>query len=867
LSPAAGTFIQGFDGSNVTGSIYVVDAFGPTGSTQNANLLTTAKGDLTIAYNDAANRVPVPTGTFLNPGTGNIGGLNLVPGLYKFTSDAAITGSNVTLTGNATDVWIFQIVSSLNVGNGIHVILSGGAQAANIFWQVGSSATIGTNSIFKGTILADQSISFGTGSDINGRALAFTGSVTLGSGVIITKPGLTDTSVAPILISPINNAISVSSDPIFVWKASTGASSYTLQIATDNGFNNLIYNHSGLTLTAQEVNGLINNSLYYWRVNAVKSGVTSNWSTVWSFTTISAIPSAPTLLDPANTATKVAVNPTLSWNAATGALSYTLQVATDSGFVNLIYNQNGVTSTSQLVAGLNYNTLYYWKVNAVNTGGTSIWSTIWSFTTTIPIPGAPVLTTPLYNATNTSLNPVFSWEIVNGATGYDLQVSTTNDFLTYAIIIETSLTTNNYSSGSFNQNTTYYWRVRAKNYAGNSSWTQSKFTTKQTFSVPTLLLPENNSKQNSNNIIFSWSKIDSVIYYELIVSKYSDFRTNVFDSKTLTTNTYTILGLDKSATYYWKVREIGNSEIGDWSQTFNFSILTNIRAPLLVYPDNNSYGIGKTIAFKWGAVAEANVYELQIAADMNFTNIILNYIGLTNATQTVSDLLRDINLFWRVRGVKDNDTGNWSEVWSFRTASTSLSTPVITFPIDNSTNISINPIAKWNTVVGATGYEAIFSDKPDLSNVIYVLVLGAPSATLKNLSYNKSYYWKVLARKDLATSEWTAINKFTTGSTGLNVERLDEIADSYSLLQNYPNPFNPSTNITYTISEPSHVTIRIFDVYGREIATLVNENLAMGKYSTTWEPSSTRGGLSSGVYYYQLQAGKYNEVRKMMYIR
>ena len=191
LSPAAGSYITGFDGTNVNGTLYVVDASGPAGSVQNATLLQTAKSDLTTAYNDAAGRTPVPTGTYLNPNGGNIGGLSLTAGLYKFTSDAAITGADVTLTGNATDVWIFQIATSLNVGSGIHVILSGGALASNIFWQVGTSATIGTYAVFKGTILSDQSISFGTGSTMQGRALAFTGAVTMASGMTSINPSLT----------------------------------------------------------------------------------------------------------------------------------------------------------------------------------------------------------------------------------------------------------------------------------------------------------------------------------------------------------------------------------------------------------------------------------------------------------------------------------------------------------------------------------------------------------------------------------------------------------------------------------------------------------------------------------------------------
>jgi hypothetical protein len=161
-------------------------------------MLLKAKGDLTIAYQDAAGRTPVPSGPYLNPGSGNIGGLTLTAGLYKFTSTLSLVGSDVTLTGSPTDVWIFQIASNLVVGNGMKVILAGGAQAGNIFWQVGTSATLGTNSVFKGTIMADQSISMNTGARLDGRALVSIAAVTLASSTV-TRPtlvsGVKDTEV------------------------------------------------------------------------------------------------------------------------------------------------------------------------------------------------------------------------------------------------------------------------------------------------------------------------------------------------------------------------------------------------------------------------------------------------------------------------------------------------------------------------------------------------------------------------------------------------------------------------------------------------------------------------------------------------
>lgn len=176
-SPIAGSAIL-LTQAQVNGTIFAVDSSGPAGSVVAAAMLLTAKGDLTKAYNDAAGRTPVPSGDQLNPGAGNIGGFNLIPGLYKFTGTASITGADLTLTGGPDDVWIFQIGADLQVGSGIKVILAGGAQAKNIFWQVTTSVSIGTFAVFKGTILADQAIVMNTSSTMDGRALAFSAGVT-----------------------------------------------------------------------------------------------------------------------------------------------------------------------------------------------------------------------------------------------------------------------------------------------------------------------------------------------------------------------------------------------------------------------------------------------------------------------------------------------------------------------------------------------------------------------------------------------------------------------------------------------------------------------------------------------------------------
>lgn len=175
LSPASGAAITGLLTNQVNGTIYTVDAAGPLGSVVDPGLLYTAKVDLTSAYLDGAGRTNADV---VYPAGANIGGLVLGPGIHKFPSTAYITGYDVTLTGVVDDVWIFQVGSGLTVGSGIDIVLSGGAKARNIFWMVGSSATLGTYSSFKGSILADQSITMNTGCSVEGRALASEAQVT-----------------------------------------------------------------------------------------------------------------------------------------------------------------------------------------------------------------------------------------------------------------------------------------------------------------------------------------------------------------------------------------------------------------------------------------------------------------------------------------------------------------------------------------------------------------------------------------------------------------------------------------------------------------------------------------------------------------
>ena len=191
VSPITYAAITGFtltpvvpDGSNtfstsaqVTGKVYAADYAVPTPAEMTAAVL-----DMEAAYTEAAGRT-LPDFTEL--GTGNIGGLTLAPGLYKWSSGVTIP-TDVTLSGGPDDVWIFQIAGNLGISSATKVVLSGGAQAKNIFWQVAGQTTLGTTSEFKGNILCQTAIVLNTGATLNGRALAQT-AVTSDANAIV-KP-------------------------------------------------------------------------------------------------------------------------------------------------------------------------------------------------------------------------------------------------------------------------------------------------------------------------------------------------------------------------------------------------------------------------------------------------------------------------------------------------------------------------------------------------------------------------------------------------------------------------------------------------------------------------------------------------------
>ncbi len=189
VSPIASTAMTGFAltmhssnrfsiSSQVLGRVYAASYATPT-----PTMLTTAVGDMQTAYANAAGR---KNPTAIEMGAGNIGGLIIRPGVYKWSTNV-IVPADVVLSGNKNSVWIFQIAGTLNIATGKKITLRGGAQAKYVFWQVAGAATLGTGSFLTGNVLGKTGIVLQTGARLNGRALAQT-AVTLDANAVQRPP-------------------------------------------------------------------------------------------------------------------------------------------------------------------------------------------------------------------------------------------------------------------------------------------------------------------------------------------------------------------------------------------------------------------------------------------------------------------------------------------------------------------------------------------------------------------------------------------------------------------------------------------------------------------------------------------------------
>ncbi len=285
--------------------------------------------------------------------------------------------------------------------------------------------------------------------------------------------------------------------------------------------------------------------------------------------------------------------------------------------------------------------------------------------------------------------------------------------------------------------------------------------------------------------------------------------------------------------------------------------------PALALPLNAAANLSDTVDLKWHYQELASSYQLQIAEDSTFNHLKKDLSGIQDTVLTETNFKGQQEYFWRVAAANPGGISDFSDYFKFRTGFPVP--PELVSPLHATLKVPTDTVIVWNESDAATQYRvqvAYYASFVPAFTIIDTTINQDTSFVLTDLQTNKTHYWRIQAINEYGKSGWSEAWGFKTYDPAY-------IADNgfspveYDLKQNYPNPFNPFTTIEYSIPQAGRVEINLYDIQGRLIRKLVEQDLTQGRYSINFDGSN----LASGVYFYQIRAGRFIKTRKMILVR
>ncbi|MDE3058212.1 MAG: family 10 glycosylhydrolase [Bacteroidota bacterium] len=312
-----------------------------------------------------------------------------------------------------------------------------------------------------------------------------------------------------------------------------------------------------------------------------------------------------------------------------------------------------------------------------------------------------------------------------------------------------------------------------------------------------------------------------------------------------------------SGPYYYAVTALDRN----WNESgiSNVVQVNSPSAPLLASPSDNFMNGRDTTVLQWQPSALASSYSIKIASDSAFAKgILADVSGVSANSFAVTGMGGVQKYFWKISASNAGGTSGFSDTRSFTTAFP-LS-PLLAAPESVQTNVSLLPLFAWHPTASTTTYRLQVVKGAVFTFLAVDTTISDTSFTLNDsLQANTIYSWRVSSGNEYGFSLWSSSWKFKT-MTPAWVALIDQRPSQFTLWQNYPNPFNPATRIRFTLQSSEFTSLKVYNVLGQIVATLVSEEKSPGTYEVELNASA----LPSGVYIYRLQSGSFVDVKKML---
>ena len=534
----------------------------------------------------------------------------------------------------------------------------------------------------------------------------------------------------------------------------------------------------------------------------------------------------PLTLAPANNDYSVSTTVTLSWEAAPKAELYELQVSTSPDFSMKTEFVTTSETQRQLETILDNNSTYFWRLRSRVHESVSDWTAALSFTTKL---AAPNLVFPVNGAKGVEQTSMFSWDDVEGALRYTIQISDDPEF-DNIVIEQDSIDNKTVEISGLDPLTDYYWRVKAFNDENESEFSEAfMFTT--VLPPPVLISPEDGTAELETEVTMEWLAAETAEEYVINVARDDGFIDMIFEGNIGDVLEHTLTILEYNTTYYWRVQALNEDGASLFSEIWTFS--TGIEPPELISPENETVNLQADVTLRWREYEDIDFYHLQVAEDQYFERIAFED-SLTDPEIQVPDLENGRFYYWKVRLISGDRTGFWSEVRKFRTE---LAAVTLTRPDDNSTDQNTTVMLEWEELQGAEEYIVQLAKDDVFNTGLQEDTVETTFKTFSDLESGETYYWRIRGIDQYGMGDFSEIWNFTIKSSGI----FDNTAEEIEYLQAYPNPFTDDVELRYFVKEPSNIRIMIFDAAGRQLADDAR-GIESGERSFRWQPENLPQG-------------------------